>query len=375
MTRLPDWTRFDPNAVVEEVEASRQQAAEATSRIGKLDRRAFLRTTGLAGAGLVLAVGATPGRASAASGSAVSPESPESSEAASNAFEPNALVQISSDAIRIFAKNPEVGQGVKTALPMIIAEELDASWADVEVVQAPIDEKRFGRQFAGGSRSIPSNWTGHRQAGAAARAMLVAAAAERWGVPVAELSTRDSEVRHAGRGLRARYTELAEAAARQPVPDPATLALKDKSEYRLIGRSVTGVDNEALVRGEPLFGIDQTIPGMKVAIYQKCDATGGRVRTANLRAIKKLPGVVDAFTLEGNGNPMELMPGVAIVADDTWSALRARKQLRVEWDEADASKDSWSETVSAAKKRVIGHERLRVPPSSTFTWGRCAWKS
>lgn len=340
MNGSPSWTRFDPNAVVEELQAA--PASGPPIAIVKLDRRDFLKATGLVGAGLVLAIGWRPSRVAAAG------------EGSSPVLEPNAFVQISRDGIRIVAQIPEIGQGVKTALPMIIAEELDAAWEDVEVVQAPIDEGRYGRQIAGGSRSIPVAWDGHRRAGATARAMLVAAAAERWKLPADELTTRDSEVHHSGRKLRASYSELAEDAARQPVPDPSTLVLKDRRDYRLLGRAVTGVDNEALVRGEPLFGIDQTLPGIKTAIFVKCDATGGRVRTANLTSIKQLPGIVDAFVLEGNGNPMELMPGVAIVADDTWSALRARKQLRVEWNESEASKDSWSGAVQAATERARG---------------------
>jgi len=325
MSRPPAWTLPDPAEVVDEIEA------RGVARFGivKIDRRDFLKATGIAGAGLMVGVGTTSQLGCAKPG-------------ASADFEPNAFVQISSEAIRIVAKNPEIGQGVKTALPMIVAEELDAAWEDVEVVQAPIDKERFGRQAAGGSRSIPTCWESHRQAGAAARAMLVAAAAERWGVPASECTTRESRVHHAGRDLSAHYTELADEAAGQSIPRVSQPMLKDPSEFRLLGKFVTGVDNDALVRGEPLFGIDQRIPGMKVAIYEKCEATGGRVRSANFDEIKALPGVVDAFALEGNGNPMELMPGVAIVADNTWAALRARRSLHVDWDESEASKDSWS---------------------------------
>ena len=159
MSRPPAWTLPDPAEVVDEIEA------RGVARFGivKIDRRDFLKATGIAGAGLMVGVGTTSQLGCAKPG-------------ASADFEPNAFVQISSEAIRIVAKNPEIGQGVKTALPMIVAEELDAAWEDVEVVQAPIDKERFGRQAAGGSRSIPTCWESHRQAGAAARAMLVAAA-------------------------------------------------------------------------------------------------------------------------------------------------------------------------------------------------------
>ena len=227
-----------------------------------------------------------------------------------------------------------------------------------KVVQAPIDEATYGRQVAGGSTSIPMNWDSLRQAGATARAMLVGAAAVRLGVPPGELSTRDSHVIHGRSGSRVPYTELAAAAADMPVPPADTLPLKSPDQYRLLGTRVTGVDNVALVRGEPLFGIDQSLPGMKFAVYQKCPAQRGRVKSFNSSEIKNLPGVRDVFSLVGNGNPMELMPGVAIVADSTWAAIAAKRKLRVVWDESTAAKDSWSDARAQA-------ERLRNQAGAT----------
>jgi isoquinoline 1-oxidoreductase beta subunit len=303
--------------------------------IVRLDRRAFLKLTGLAGGGLML--GVTVGC------SREEPAAPEpTAEATGQPFAPNAFVQITSDRIVIYAPNPEIGQGIKTSLPMIVAEELDAAWDDVTVVQSDIDAARYDRQVAGGSRSIPHGWLPLRQAGAVAREMLVTAAALRWEVDAAECETRDSAVIHTPTGRSLSYFELAAAAAELPVPDPAKVKLKDPGEFRLLGSRVTGVDNEPLVRGEPLFGIDQRLPELRHATYVKCPAKGGRVASANLDAIKALPGVLDAFVLEGNDNPAELSPGVAIVAVDTWSAFKARESLEVEWDESSAAKDSWS---------------------------------
>jgi isoquinoline 1-oxidoreductase subunit beta len=349
MSGAPIWTKADPSAVVAAIESD----VAIQPFVIRIDRRAFLKATGITGVGLLLGCGSNSSRIEAGA--------PNADE-----FEPSAYLQITRDSIRIVAQNPEVGQGVKTALPMIVAEELDADWADVEVVQAPIDEARYPRQVAGGSLSIPKNWDSHRQAGAVARAMLVAAAAEQWGVPASECTTAESRVIHEGRGLRLHYTELADEAARQSLPDASKLVLKKRDEYRLLGQRVTGVDNEALVRGEALFGIDQSVPGMKYAVYEKCEATGGKVQSANLEEIRALPGVLDCFVLEGNANPMELMPGVAIVADNTWAALRARKELRVEWDESEASKDSWSGTVEKARSIAAGGgEQRSAQPSSS----------
>ena len=297
--------------------------ASADLRVGKLDRRQFLKLTGLVGGGLMLSF--TP----RALGNAA-------------ALQPNGYIKIDAAGILLYAKNPEIGQGVKTSLPMIVAEELDAAWEDVEVVQSSIEQSLYGAQFAGGSMSIPMNWDSLRRAGATARTMLLEAAAKRWGVAQSSLSTRDSHVIHSASGRKLKYTELAGEAAAVAAPDPRSLTLKEPDQFRLLGKRITGVDNDALVRGEPLFGIDQSLPGMKYAVYQKCPAIGGKVASANLDAIKAMPGVHDAFVLDGNGNAMELLPGVAIVADNTWSAIQAKRALKVEWDESDASKDSWS---------------------------------
>jgi isoquinoline 1-oxidoreductase subunit beta len=317
----------------------------------RLDRRRFLQLTGVAGGGLMLGFSLRP----AGAGDATDARVPDADTLA-----PSAYLRISPDGILIHATQPECGQGVKTSMPMIIAEELDAAWSDVEVRQSWISEADFGRQFAGGSTGIPRVWEPMRRAGAVARAMLVAAAAERWGVPAGECVTEASHVLHSASGRRAAYLELAEAAARLPVPDPATLALKDRAAFRLLGTRVTGVDNAALVRGEPLFGSDQQLPGMLYAAYVKCPAIGGRVRSANLEDILALPGIESAFILEGNDNLTELKPGVAIVGRDTWAVLKAREALEVEWDESSAARDDWADTARQAMALAggPGAERL-----------------
>ncbi len=329
-TQLP--TERDLEALIEEYQAHTASLANAD-----LSRRSVLNLSAAITGGLLLGFFTT--------GAA------KDAHAARGDFQPNAYISISPDGrITILNKNPEVGQGVKTSLPMIIAEELDAAWSDVNVQQAHLSQKDFGAQFAGGSRSIPTNWMGHRQAGATARAMLVEAAARAWGVPASQCTTADSAVMHAASNRRLGYGELAGRAARLPVPDAESVKLKDRSEFKLLGKYVTGVDNEKIVTGQPLFGIDTTLPGMLYATYEKCPATGGRVASANLDQIKALPGVKDAFVLEGNGNVNQLMPGVAIVADSTWNALRAKAALQVEWDESEASKDSWTELSTKAKE-------------------------
>ena len=192
------------NETVVAVTGERERPVSGPLRIAKLDRRQFMKLTGLVGGGLMLSF--TLPRA----------------QASSSAMQPNGYVRIDSDGITLFAKNPEVGQGVKTSLPMIVAEELDAAWDDVNVVQSPIDSAVYGMQFAGGSMSIPMNWMPLRQAGATARAMLVGAAANELDAPASELSTQDSHVIHKASGRKLAYTALAAAAAEMPVPDAQT---------------------------------------------------------------------------------------------------------------------------------------------------------
>ena len=327
--------------LISEMESS---AVSAPFRAVKLDRRSFLKLTGLAGGGLVLGFAMGSDAVAAAGGD--------------DTFAPNAFLRIARDgSILIYSKGPEIGQGIKTAFPLIIAEELDAKWSDVKVEQAPVNPAVFGRQSAGGSRSIPDSWDQLRRAGAVARQMLITAAAAQWKVPAGECSASDSMVSHGKR--KAAYGALASKAAALPVPDVAAVKLKDRKDYRLLGKWYTGVDNRAVVTGKPLFGIDQTLPGMKIAVYQRCPATGGKVRSANLDEIKQLPGVRDAFVIEGNGKTTEIMPGVAIVADTTWAAFEARKKLRVDWDESAASKDSWKDL----SKRAA--ELAKLPTGTT----------
>ncbi|NKB42695.1 MAG: molybdopterin-dependent oxidoreductase [Alphaproteobacteria bacterium] len=301
-------------------------------------RRSVLKMTGAASGGLVLGV--------------VLNGAHRSAEAATGdtAFAPNAFLEVNpSGRILIYSKAPEIGQGIKTAFPMIVAEELDAAWDDVDVEQAPINPDVYGRQSAGGSFSILGSWDQLRQAGAAARSMLVSAAAEQWRVDAESCSASDSHVIHPDGETRLSYAALASAAAQLPVPDVESLTLKDRADYDLLGTWVGGVENEQLVTGQPLFGTDQVLPDMVYATYQKCPAFGGTVVSANLDHIRSLDGVLDAFVLDGTGIAREYMPGVAIVAKSTWSAIQAKAALEVEWDETAASKDSWMESLAQAR--------------------------
>jgi isoquinoline 1-oxidoreductase beta subunit len=249
--------------------------------------------------------------------------------------------------VTITAKNPEIGQGVKTMLPMLIAEELDVDWQSVRIEQAIADGAKYAPQFAGGSTAAPLNWEPLRRVGAAGREMMIRAAADALSVPASELRTGAGVVTHSASGRKLTYGELAGAAAKVSPPDPAAVRLKDPKDYTIIGKPVRGVDSPLVVEGKPLFGIDVTVPGMKYAIFAKCPVFGGTVISANVDALKSLPGVRHAFVLRGDASvagsvgPLDrLVDGVAIVADSWWLAEQARARLEVEWDEGGTARDN-----------------------------------
>ena len=294
-------------------------------------RRLFLKAGLAAGGGLLLQA-ALPGTAHAAASAPLTP--PANEDAALTAF-----VRIAPDGVvTIMSKNPEIGQGIKTMLPMVIAEELDADWKDVRIEQAPVDAAVFGRQFAGGSMATPLNYEPMRRVGAAARQMLLRAAALEWNVSPDECTTAPGMVHHAATGRALSYGALASRAAALAVPDLAEVPLKDPKSFRLIGKPMPGVDNAKIVTGQKLFGIDVTRPGMLYAVFEKCPVFGGKVKSANLDAVKALPGVHHAFIVraaEANraGHAEGVADGVAIVAKNWWTAQKARGALNVQWDE------------------------------------------
>ncbi|MDY0973727.1 molybdopterin cofactor-binding domain-containing protein [Massilia sp. CFBP9012] len=265
-------------------------------------------------------------------------------------FVPNAFIRIARDgSVTLISKQPEIGQGIKTSLPMVIAEELDVAWESVRVVQGDLNQEAYGSQGAGGSNSTPNNYENFRRLGATARAVLVQAAAQSWKVPAAECTTDGGHVLHAASKRRLAYGALVDAAAKLPLPEAASVAVKDPATFKLLGKRIGGVDNPAIVSGKPLFGIDVQLPGMLHAQYVKCPVFGGKPLRANLDAVRALPGVKDAFIIEGTGNLNGLRPGVAIVATSTWAAIRARRALEVTWDESGAAKHSWADFTAQAK--------------------------
>ena len=314
-----------------------------------VDRRAFIKVSALVGGGLLvgtyLRFGAASAFADAVPGSA-------------ETFEPNAFISIApSGAVSIIAPNSEMGQGIKTGLPMIVAEELDVPWEQVTIVQGDLNPA-YGRQFSVGSGSTVANFVPLRRAGATARAMLVEAAAHTWGVSAAECTTERGAVLHAASKRRATYGELAAKAA--TLTAPANAPLKDPKDYKLLGTRVAGVDNQKIVTGQPLFGIDVKLPGMLYATYTKCPVFGGTIVSANLDEVKQQPGVRDAFVLDGIEG---LTPGVAIVADTTWNAFSAAKVLNVQWNAGPVAAQNSTEMATQA------NQLAKAEPGAPFPAG------
>ncbi|MFQ5865072.1 MAG: molybdopterin cofactor-binding domain-containing protein [bacterium] len=289
------------------------------SHKAKISRRDFIKVSATAGSGLLLGF-YLPSEQELFSATAET----------TKPFEPNAFLKIDLDGmVTIMSKNPEIGQGVKTSLPMIIAEELEVNWPDVHVEQADLDEK-YGPQFAGGSWAIHLNWDALRKAGATAREMLVTAAAQSWGVNKSTCYAKHGAVIHRPSSRKLMYGELVESASKLPVPE--NVPLKEPQEYRLIGTSQKGVDNMQIVTGQVLYGLDTRVPGMLYAVIQKPPVFGGRVPSFDASKAKAIPGVRHVIKIEPLENPTHLIAGVAVVADSTWAAMKGREALEVVWD-------------------------------------------
>lgn len=284
----------------------------------KVNRREFVKLSTLASAGLVIGINFLTGKIANASAFA------------EGTFEPNAYLKITSDGkVLIMAKNPEIGQGVKTSLPQIIAEELEVKWDQVEVQQAPLDRK-FGAQFAGGSTAVKTNFTALRQAGAAAREMLIEAAARQWRVPLNQCYAKEGFVHRKNAEAKLSYAELVDAASKLEVRENPIL--KEPKDFTLIGKPIPGVDNKKIVMGQAEFGLDAKPKGMLVAVIERCPVFGGKVKNVDATEALKIPGVEKVIKIDPTDDPTRMVAGVAVVAKNTWTAMKGRKALKIEWD-------------------------------------------
>ena len=242
-------------------------------------------------------------------------------------------------------------------LPMLVAEELDADWSQVVISQADANEALYGPQFAGGSLSTPMNWMPMRQAGAAARAMLIQAAAKKWGVDPSRLRAEKGRIFEIGGKRSIRYGEVASDAAALTPPDPKTLTLKTPDKFTIIGKRMVGVDSHRIVKGEPIYGLDTRLPGMLYAAYETAPAFGGQLMKADIEAAKAVPGVRHVIPITGNGDyDGGLADGVAVIASNWWIANQARAKLNLEWDVA-AAKGHSSATYQAKAEALLAADK------------------
>jgi isoquinoline 1-oxidoreductase beta subunit len=251
--------------------------------------------------------------------------------------DPKVYVSIAADgSVTVICNRSEMGQGVRTSLSMVVADELDADWALVKVRQAPADEARFGNQDTDGSRSMRHWYEPMRRCGAAARTMLELAAAAQWKVPVGECRAQLHKVVHQPSGRELGYGELAAAAAALPVPARDSLRLKQPSEFRYIGKEASrAIDGADIVNGRAVFGADVHFDGMLYAVVARPRVYGGKLKSVDSSAALKVPGVVKVVQIEGRPLPSEFQPlgGVAVVAKNTWAAIKGREALKIEWDD------------------------------------------
>ena len=317
-----------------------------------LSRRQFCRVTALAAGAFLVEVGSP---SSAVLGLATR---------SGPAFLPNAFIRIDSDGlVTITVARPEIGQGVRTALPMLVAEELDADWSRVRIEQAlAVNRVADGSQYAGGSQSVRVGWEPLRRAGASARAMLVLAAAQHWHVDAGSCETRSGVVSHTPTGRTLSYGELAAAAALLPVP--RQISFKDRSRYSIVYKPTRQLDGAAIVHGVQRLGLDTRIPGMLFASIERAPVLGARVIAVDDRAVRAINGVrdvlrIDADALPGFGdNDPKPANGVAVIADSTWIVLKARRALRITWSDGTTSEDSERRRSECQQLAALAPERI-----------------
>jgi isoquinoline 1-oxidoreductase subunit beta len=280
---------------------------------------------------------------------------PQSASRGGSAAAPHALgafVEIDADGVvTIAAKNPEIGQGVKTSLPMLVAEELDVDWTRVRVRQVDLDESRYGDQFAGGSTAISDNWLALRRAGAVARASLIAAACARWSVAPGECDTGSGAVLHRATKRRLTYGALAGDAATQHV-DPAIVALKSPDRFRLIGTRVRTVDVSSVVTGKAEYGIDVRLEGLLRATIVQAPF-GARFASVDDSAARLIPGVRRVLRVSGLPGEADRIDALAVVAEHTWTAFKAARALRPTWAPVDGQPPNGTDAVRAAMQRGL----------------------
>jgi len=326
----------------------------------KIGRRSFIKTTSLAGGGMLLSFNWL---------ASCKMTREEVSALPKEWFKLNGYLKIGDNGlVTIMSPNPEGGQGVKTSMPMIVADELDIDWKDVIVEQADLDTDAFTRQFIGGSQAIRRSWASLRMAGASARQMLKEAASQMWQVPVEEITTEAGILLHKSSDQSAGYGEMASTAAKIPVPEE--VELKDSKDFDIIGTSRKNVDGPKIITGKPLFGSDTNREGMLIAMIVHPPAFGLKLKSIDDAALRNMPGIKDIFTIKVFNDDYEktffdtrtFNEVAVIVGNSTWEVMNAKKALRIECEPIENATEirdrfgnKWEQHTPAGLENTDGH--------------------
>lgn len=305
------------------------------NKIENVSRRGFLKSIGLGSGALVLGVqfsALLPVPKVIAQGLA------SSDNTKTKSFQPNVYLTINQDnTVAIVVHRSEMGQGIRTSIPMIVADELEADWHKIQVIQG-LGDKKYGSQNTDGSRSIRDFYQPLREAGASARTMLEQAASIVWNVPINECKAVKNQIQHLKSSKVIAYGDLVEVAANLPVPEPSTLSLKDKKEFNFIGKSTMPlVDGKAIVTGNAVYGFDVNLPNMCYAVIARPPVYMGKVKRFNSKKARNIKGVIDVIQLEDLVEPAVFKPlgGIAVIATNTWAATKGREALEIEWEKSE----------------------------------------
>ncbi|RAI88508.1 xanthine dehydrogenase family protein molybdopterin-binding subunit [Algoriphagus yeomjeoni] len=336
---------------------------EDQSKVFSPSRRDFLKFGSLATGGLFLGISF---QCSGPKGETVT-------------FAPNVYISINSDnEVTLVAHRSEMGTGIRTTLPQIMADELGADWSKIKIIQAEGDEEKYGNQNTDGSFSVRMFYEPMRKAGATARHMLIAAAAADWGVDASECDTENGMVVHAGNGKKLSFGDLASKLKDAPLPDPERVVLKDFSKLKLIGTDVAIYDVNDIASGKAVFGADVNLPNMKIAVVKRTPVIGATVISYNDEKALAVPGVEQVVKIEGSGFPPGLdkaLEGVAVIATNTWAAIKGREALEVEWDLGENQNYNSGQQLAEMLESTKGKGKVRRERGDFDTAGRSASKT
>lgn len=324
----------------------KNKETENKSKVFIPSRREFLKISTLASGGFLLGVNF---QCSGPKGELVT-------------FAPNVYISIDSDnQVTLIAHRSEMGTGIRTSLPMIVADELGADWNKVKILQAEGNEEKYGDQNTDGSYSVRMFYEPMRKAGATARHMLIAAAAEKWGIAASDCQTENGQVLSSG-GKKINFGDLVEGLKDKEMPDETSITLKEFSSYKLIGKDIAIYDNKDIATGKAIFGADVDLPNMQVAVVRRSPVVGAKVISYNAEKALAVPGVNKVHKIEGAGNPPGLdkpLEGVAVIADNTWAAIKGRDALEIEWDLGENQQYSSAKQLDDMLKSTTRNGKIR----------------